>query len=49
VFWLSILALIVVLGSYSTTAGWLIVPYIIWVTAASLLNYQIVKLNKPFG
>jgi tryptophan-rich sensory protein len=49
VFWLSILALIVVLGSYSVTAGWLIVPYIIWVSAASLLNYQIVKLNRPFG
>jgi benzodiazapine receptor len=49
VFWLSILALIVVLGSHSATAGWLIVPYIIWVTAASLLNYQIVKLNGPFG
>lgn len=49
VFWLSILALIVVLGHYSPTAGWLIVPYIIWVSAASLLNYQIVKLNRPFG
>jgi translocator protein len=49
VFWLSIVALIGVLGSYSTTAGWLIVPYLIWVSAASLLNYQIVKLNRPFG
>ena len=49
VFWLSIVALIVVLGSYSAIAGWLIVPYIVWVSAASLLNYQIVKLNRPFG
>lgn len=47
--WLSIVALIVVLGSHSTTAGLLMVPYLIWVSIASFLNYRIVQLNKPFG
>jgi benzodiazapine receptor len=47
--WLSILALILVLGSYSATAGLLMVPYLLWVSIASFLNYRIVQLNKPFG
>ena len=47
--WLSILALILVLGSYSTAAGLLMVPYLIWVSIASFLNYRIVQMNKPFG
>jgi tryptophan-rich sensory protein len=47
--WLSILSLIVVLGYYSTLAGLLLIPYIIWVTAAAKLNYDIVRLNAPFG
>ena len=47
--WLSILSLIIVLGHYSSTAGLLLVPYILWVSAAALLNFQIVQMNKPFG
>jgi benzodiazapine receptor len=47
--WLSIVALIVVLGFYSTVAGLLMVPYLIWVSIASFLNYRIVQLNKPFA
>jgi benzodiazapine receptor len=46
--WLSIVALIVVLGSVSTTAGLLMVPYLVWVSIASFLNYRIVQMNKPF-
>jgi tryptophan-rich sensory protein len=46
--WLSILALILVLGAYSTTAGLLMVPYLVWVSIAAFLNYRIVQLNKPF-
>jgi benzodiazapine receptor len=46
--WLSILALIVVLGAQSTMAGLLMVPYLAWVSIASFLNYRIVQLNKPF-
>jgi translocator protein len=45
VFWLSIAALIYVLGGISPIAGLLLLPYIIWVTAAGVLNYQIVRLN----
>jgi tryptophan-rich sensory protein len=47
--WLSILALILVLGSYSTTAGLLMVPYIVWVSIASFLNFRIVQMNRPFA
>jgi tryptophan-rich sensory protein len=47
--WLSILALIVVLGAQSTTAGLLMVPYLVWVSIASFLNYRIVQMNKPFA
>jgi benzodiazapine receptor len=47
--WLSIVALIVVLGFYSALAGLLMVPYLIWVSIASFLNYRIVQLNKPFA
>ena len=47
--WLSILALIVVLGRYSTTAGLLMIPYIVWVSIAAFLNYRIVQMNRPFA
>ena len=46
--WLSILSLILVLGAYSWTAGLLMVPYILWVSTAALLNLRIVQLNGPF-
>jgi tryptophan-rich sensory protein len=47
--WLSVLSLIAVLGRVSQTAGWLLVPYILWVSVAAFLNYRIVQLNGPFG
>jgi len=47
--WLSIVALIVVLGAQSTTAGLLMVPYLVWVSIASFLNYRLVQMNKPFA
>lgn len=47
--WLSILALILVLGSHSTIAGLLMVPYLIWVSIAAFLNYRIVQMNRPFA
>lgn len=46
--WLSILVLIVVLGRRSTAAGWLLAPYLAWVSFASILNLTIVRLNAPF-
>jgi translocator protein len=45
-FWLSIVAVIYVLGNISSIAGLLLLPYLAWVTAAGLLNYQIVRLNR---
>lgn len=47
--WLSVLLLIVVLGRHSRTAALLLVPYLLWVTFASWLNWGTVRLNGPFG
>lgn len=48
IFWFSILAIIIVLGRYSTTAGLLLLPYIVWVSIAAVLNYSILRMNGPF-
>jgi tryptophan-rich sensory protein len=48
VFWLSILALVIELSRLSSLAGWLIAPYLAWVTFAGWLNWRVVQLNKPF-
>jgi tryptophan-rich sensory protein len=47
--WLSILVLIVVLFRRSRLASLLLVPYLAWVSVASLLNFDVVVLNGPFG
>jgi tryptophan-rich sensory protein len=49
VLWLSILALIFGLAPFSTTASWLLTPYISWVSFAGCLNFAIVRMNAPFG
>jgi tryptophan-rich sensory protein len=46
--WLSILALIVFLYRRSLIASALLVPYLIWVSIAAALNYEVVVLNGPF-
>lgn len=43
--WLSIAALMVVVGRYSSLAVWLLVPYLLWVTFAAVLNLKIVRMN----
>jgi translocator protein len=43
--WLMILLTIIWFGKISSTAAWLLVPYICWVSFASVLNYSIWKLN----
>jgi benzodiazapine receptor len=43
--WLAILFTILWFGKISSTAAWLLVPYIFWVSFASALNYAIWKLN----
>ena len=43
--WATILLTILSFGKISATAAWLMVPYICWVSFASVLNYSIWKLN----
>jgi translocator protein len=49
--WLSVTALMMVLPRVtgSSFAGWLNVPYFVWVSFAFVLNAKIVTLNAPFG
>ncbi len=48
-FWLTIVALMVVVKTYSGSAWLLLLPYILWVSFAAFLNYTIVRLNAPFA
>lgn len=45
VMWLMILLTIIWFGKISSTAAWLLVPYICWVSFAAVLNYSIWQLN----
>jgi benzodiazapine receptor len=47
--WLSILIPIVWLRPVSLLASSLLTPYLAWVSFASVLNFTIVRLNRPFG
>lgn len=47
--WFSVLVLVVYCGRLSRLAGLLLVPYLVWVTIAGALNWQVVQLNAPFG
>jgi benzodiazapine receptor len=49
VLWLSILVPIVLLAPFSPTSSLLLVPYLLWVSFAALLNLTIVRLNEPFS
>jgi tryptophan-rich sensory protein len=46
--WLSILLMIVVLPRYSRTASALLLPYLAWVSFATILNWSVIALNAPF-
>ncbi len=48
-FWLSILVLIAVVWPASQPAGWALVPYVLWVAFAGVLNLAVVRLNGPFA
>lgn len=43
--WLTILLCIILFYKISKTAALLLVPYIIWVSFASALNYELMRLN----
>jgi translocator protein len=45
VMWLAILLTIIWFGKISSTAAWLLVPYICWVSFATVLNNSIWRLN----
>lgn len=45
ILWLAIMATTVIFAKISKPAAWLMVPYIMWVSFASFLNYTIWQLN----
>ncbi len=45
ILWLAITATTVAFFKHSTIAGWLMVPYLAWVSFASVLNFTIWRLN----
>lgn len=47
VLWLSIVAMLVTFWRIDRPAGWVLVPYLLWVSFASILNFSIWMLNRP--
>jgi translocator protein len=47
--WLSIVALIIYTARHARLSGVLLTPYLVWVSLASVLNFDVVRLNAPFG
>ena len=47
--WLSIAALIAGLWRLRRWAAWLLIPYLVWVSIAAVLNLHTVQLNAPFS
>ena len=47
--WASVLLLILGLWGMSKTSSLMLLPYLIWVTAAGFLNAATIELNGPFG
>lgn len=45
VLWLAIAGTIKIFYQHSKLAGWLLVPYLAWVTFASILNFAVWQLN----
>lgn len=46
VLWLFILLTIIKFFKIKKLAGWLMIPYLVWVSFASVLNFLIFQLNK---
>jgi benzodiazapine receptor len=40
---------VVFLSRFSRLAALLMAPYLVWVSVAVLLNFDVVHLNPPFG
>lgn len=45
ILWFAILATIISFYAVSTTASYLLIPYILWVSFATILNWKIMVLN----
>lgn len=45
ILWLAILATILLFRPFSKTAAWLLLPYLLWVSYATALNFEIWRLN----
>ena len=46
--WASILLLIVYFWPWARRSAYLLMPYLAWVSFASLVNFAVVRLNMPF-
>lgn len=46
VLWLAIVITIILFSRVNKTAAWLMVPYLLWVSFASFLNYTIYQMNS---
>ncbi|MEO1043813.1 MAG: TspO/MBR family protein [Pseudomonadota bacterium] len=46
--WFSVAAMLFVTARLSLAAGLMILPYLLWVSFAAMLNAKIVQLNRPF-
>lgn len=44
--WLAVAANLYAFAQIDAIAGWLLAPYLIWVTIAATLNLEIVRLNR---
>jgi len=49
IFWLSILALMIITARRARAAAYLLLPYLAWVSFAACLNQTVAALNAPFG
>jgi len=45
VLWLAIITTLIVFGRTDRIAGWLLIPYLLWVSFAGLLNFWVWQLN----
>lgn len=43
--WVSIVVMIIVFSAIDALSAWLLVPYLVWVSVASFLNFTIIRLN----
>jgi tryptophan-rich sensory protein len=43
--WLSVLVMLLIAGRHDRVAGWLLLPYLLWVGFAGVLNFALWRLN----